>query len=59
MKRFFTRSMISEEQNCEMKKAEKPVFGPRKDTIRLLCQFARVYHFEPGLSQDFCSYVIN
>jgi hypothetical protein len=59
MKKFFTKSMTDGEQNSEMKKAANPAFGPRKETIRLLYQFARVYRFEPGLSQGLCSYVIN
>jgi hypothetical protein len=59
MKKFFTQSTISEEQNSEMKKEPKPAFGPRKETIRLLYQFARVYRFEPALSQGLCSFVIN
>jgi hypothetical protein len=59
MKKFFTRSMTCEEQNSEMKKAAKRVFGPREETIKLLYQFARVYRFEPGLSQGLCSYVLN
>jgi hypothetical protein len=52
--------MSGKEQNSEMKKAVKPAFGPRKETIRLLYQFARVYRFEPGLlPQGLCSYVMN
>jgi hypothetical protein len=59
MKKFFTHCKSSEEQTSEMKKAAKPVFGPRKETLKLLCQFARVYQFEPKLAQGLCSYVIN
>ncbi|MDR2764975.1 MAG: hypothetical protein LBB90_08085 [Tannerella sp.] len=59
MKKFFTRSINSEEANSQMEKEAKQAFGPRKETVRLLCQFARVYRFEPGLSQGFCSYILN
>ncbi|MDR2138451.1 MAG: hypothetical protein LBP50_02735 [Tannerella sp.] len=59
MKKFFTRRMTREEKNSEKEQEVKPVFGPRKETIRLLYQFARAYRFEPKLSQEFCSYVMN
>ncbi|MDR2041908.1 MAG: hypothetical protein LBP98_06265 [Tannerella sp.] len=59
MKKFFTRSITGEEQNKEMKKAAKGAFGPREETMKLLYQFARVYRFEPGLSQGLCSYIMN
>ena len=32
---------------------------PQKQTLDFLRQFARVYHTEPVLCTDLCSYVIN
>jgi hypothetical protein len=59
MKEFFTQCMTNEEQSSNMKKMGKRVFGPREETLKLICQFARVYQFEPKLTQGLCSYLIN
>jgi len=59
MKRFFTPYSPEEAQTNDMKRSGKLAFAPRKETLELLCQFARVYRSEPKLMQGLCSYVLN
>jgi len=49
-----------------IKKSEKEVismnktmFGPSEKTLDFICQFARVYHFEPKLDIGLGSFIAN
>lgn len=43
----------TDKNNCEVSQS------PRKQTLDLLKQFARVYHAEPTTCTGFCGYVLN
>lgn len=59
MKKFFTQATDNHFLVSELNKVSIPALNPRTETLRFLCQFARVYHFEPKLAQGLCSYILN
>jgi hypothetical protein len=59
MDRNFTRRNSSQEPKIETGSMRTILFGPREETLEFICQFARVYQFEPKLAQGICSFIIN
>jgi hypothetical protein len=59
MNKFFTQCLTGKDQLNNMKRTGKRTFGPREETIGLICQFARVYRIEPKLKQGLCAYILN
>ena len=58
MKRLSTQCMNEIENKTDRNRKERKT-TPRRQTLDLLTQFARVYHSEPALRTEFCGFVMN
>lgn len=59
MKKLSTQCMDELENKANNNRNEKKKSQPRRQTLDLLMQFARVYHSEPSLCPELCGIVMN
>ena len=59
MKKLSTQCMDELENRANKNRYVKKKSEPRRQTLDLLMQFARVYHSEPAMCPDLCGVVMN